>query len=230
MAASRLSKPGYKVLGAAAVVGLLWWGVPRLVGGLEFFRVRRVEVRGLVNLRADQVLTRLPLRAGTSIFGDLGPVRTAAESLPGIEWAGVSRRLPGTLVVTVREARPVALVMRRGRLQLLSEQGQPLEFDPTVAAPDLPIVEAADSVVAGFLARMRRTDPTFFSRIVTGRRQGPDVLVTVDGQRYWFRPDAGAEVMRAVTAVVQDLEKQGRRWAELDARFAGQVIIRWEAA
>jgi hypothetical protein len=31
-------------------------------------------------------------------------------------------------------------------------------------------------------------------------------------------------------AVAQDLEKKGRRWAELDARFAGQIVVRWEAA
>jgi hypothetical protein len=230
VAPSRLSKPGYKILGGLVLAAAAWLGVPRLVGGLEFFRVRKIEVRGLVNARAEDLVPKLPLVAGASIFADLTPVRRAAESLPGIERAGLSRRLPGTIILTVRETPAVALVMRRGRLQLVSARGLALEFDPTVAAPDLPIVEAADSLVAGFLARMRTTDPGFFSRIVTGRRVGNDVVVTVESRRYWFRPDAGAEVMRAVAAVEQDLENKGRRWAELDARFAGQVVIRWEAA
>lgn len=230
MAARRLSKPGWKILGALLAGGLLWYGIPRLVGGMEFFRVQRVEIRGAVNQRAEALARALPVQQGRSIFEDLRPVRTAVESLPGIEWVGVSRRLPGTVVVTVRESRPVALVMRRGRLQLVNERGAALPFDPTVAAPDLPIIEAADSLVARFLTRVQATDPTFFSRIVSGRRVGGDVVVLVDGQRYWFRPDAGAEVMRAVAAVVRDLEQKGRRWAELDARFAGQVVIRWEAA
>lgn len=232
MAPGRLNRPGWKILGGLALVGLLGWAVPRLVGGLEFFRVRRIEVRGTVHARPDAIAERLPARAGASIFGDLAAIRAAAESVPGIEWAGVHRRLPGTIVVTVRETRPVALTMRQGRLQLVGEGGQVLPFDPTVGAPDLPIIEAADSLVAGFLARLRVTDPTFFGRVDTGRRSGGDIVVTLDGRRYWFRPDAGASVLQAVAAVVQDLEqnRNGRRWAELDARFAEQVIVRWEAA
>lgn len=230
MAPSRLSKPGYKVLGGVALVALLWYGVPRLVGGLEFFKLRRVEVRGLVNLKSDQVVPRLPLVQGTSIFQDLDPVRRALDSIPGLEGASVRRRLPGTVVVTLREVAPVALVMRRGQLRPLGPHGEVLDFDPTVAAPDLPVVSEPDSLVAGLLGRLREADPGFFARIESGRRQGPDVVLIVSGKRYWFRPDAGAEVLRALAAVVQDLDKQGRRWAELDARFAGQVIVRWEAA
>jgi hypothetical protein len=124
----------------------------------------------------------------------------------------------------------VALVMRQGRLQLVSEQGEVLNFDPTVSAPDLPVIREADSLVTRLLARVRETDATFFGRIVAGWRVGDDVVVSVDGQRYLFRPDAGAEVIRAVMAVEQDLEKNGRRWAELDARFAGQVVVRGQAA
>lgn len=230
MAPGRLSKPGWRILGALLLLGLGWFGVPRLVGGTDFFRVHRVEVRGLVNQRAEDVARQLPVQAGVSIFDDLTPVRLAAESLPGIEWVRVGRRLPGTIVVTLRERRAVALVMRLGKLALVGERGEVLPFDPTVTAPDLPIIAAADSLVAGFLARVRSADPAFAARISTGARVGDDVMVTVDGQRYWFRPEAGAEVMRTVSAVVQELERQGRRWAEIDARFAGQVVVRWEAA
>ena len=172
----------------------------------------------------------LPIRPGQSIFDNLDAVRRAADSIPGLDAVSGGRRLPGTLVVTIRETQPVALVMRQGRLRFLSAQGQVLDFDPTVAAPDLPVVREADSLVTRFLARLRETDATFFGRIVTAWRVGDDIVVAVDEQRYWFRPDAGAEVIRAVMAVEQDLEKNGRRWAELDARFADQVVVRWEAA
>jgi hypothetical protein len=33
-------------------------------------------------------------------------------------------------------------------------------------------------------------------------------------------------VIQAVTAVAQDLERRGRPWAELDARYLGQVVVR----
>jgi cell division septal protein FtsQ len=229
VAPSRLSRPGWKILGAVLFLALCWAGLPRLAKRLDFFRVTKVEVRGLVNFRPEQVVKALPLPPGMSIFDDVAPVRAAAESLAGVEAANVGRRLPGTLVVTVREARPVALVMRQGRLQLVSERGRLLPFDPTVAAPDLPLVQQADSLVAGLLARVRDADATLFASVVSGSRSGDDVVLTVDGRRYWFRPDASAEVIRAVTAVAEDLARKGRRWAELDARFSGMVVVRWGA-
>jgi hypothetical protein len=227
VAASRLSKPGWKILGGVAGLALLVVVGPRLLGRSEFFRVHRVEVRGIRSMRAEAIVKRLPIRAGQSIFSDLDAVRRAADSLPGLDGVQVSRRLPGTVVITIEETPAVALVMREGRLQPVGAAGKVLPFDPSIAAPDVPIVREADSVVTRFLAHARAADPTFFGRIVSAWRSGEDVVLTVDTQRYWFRPDAPAEVIRAVMAVAQDLDKKGRRWAELDARFAGQVVVRW---
>jgi POTRA domain, FtsQ-type len=230
VAASRLSRPGWKILGGTLLVAGLWLGLPRLLRGTEFFQVRRIEVRGLRNLRAEEVARLLPVPARMSLFDDLGPIQRAADSIPGLERVSVGRKLPGTLVVSVEEAPVVALVMRRGRLQLVSEDGAVLPFDPTVAAPDLPVVREADSLVTRLLGRIRDADATFFAGVTSGWRSGDDVVLAVDGQRYWFRPEASAEVIRAVRAVAQDLANKKRRWAELDARFAGQVVVRWEAA
>ena len=232
MAPSRLSKPGWKIVGGLLLALLLWFGGPRLLRGLAFFKVSKVEVRGLRNLRPEEIVKALPVPAGMSIFDDLGPVAQAADSFKGLERVRVGRRLPGTIVVTVDEAEPVALVMRRGKLALVSEAGSVLPFDPTVGAPDLPVIREADSLVAGLLARVRDADATFFASVTEGWRSDDDVVLEVDGQRYLFRPDAPAEVIRAVMAVAQDLAKtrKGRRWAELDGRFAGQVVVRWGGA
>lgn len=230
MAQRRLRKSGWKLLGLVTLAVLGWFGVPRLLGRMEYFRVRKVEVRGLRNLRVGEVLRALPVGGTESVFSNLEAWQAAADSIPGVESAVVGIRLPGTVVVTVREAQPIALVMRRGRLQLVGEDGEVLSFDPTVAAPDLPVLGEADSVVTRLLAQVREADATFFARVVSGSRTGGDVVLTVAKQRYWFRPDAGAEAIRAVLAVEQDLENKGRRWAELDGRFAGQVVVRWGGA
>jgi hypothetical protein len=226
VAAGRLSRPGWKFLAAGALAVLVWLGAPRLLGGMEFFRVRRVEVRGLRNLRAEEVLRALPIESTRSVFADFETWQAAADSIPGVEDAAVSVRLPGTVVLTVRETEPVALVMRRGRLQLVGVNGEVLAFDPTVAAPDLPVLEEADSVVTRLLARVREADATFFARVVSGSRVADDVMLAAGKQRYWFRPGAGAEAIQAVLAVEQDLENKGKAWTELDARFAGQIVVR----
>ena len=53
------------------------------------------------------------------------------------------------------------------------------------------------------------------------------MVVELDGRRLWFGPAATAEDIRAVTAVAEDLARQGRNYGELDGRFAGQVVVRW---
>jgi cell division protein FtsQ len=230
MAPSRLSKPGYKILGGIGLVLFVWLGLPPIARRMEFFRLSKVEVRGLRNMRAADIVAQLPIRAGMSLYDPLDSIELAADSIPGVRDASLSRRWPGTLVVTVQEADAVGLVMRGGRLQLMSDRGRVLRFDPTVAAPDLPLVREPDSLVGGFLERLRSSDPTFFGRVNNAWRNGDDVVVSMDGQRYWFRPDAPAEVIRAVTVVAQDLASKNRQWAELDARFDDQVVVRWEAS
>jgi cell division septal protein FtsQ len=226
MAPRRLSRPGWKLLGGVLLIGIVAVLVSRFGSHTDFFRVHAVEIRGARNLRPEEIVRVLPIRAGQSLFDDLSAVRAAADSIPGLASVRVGRRPPSTIVVSIQETEPIAYVMRRGTLAMLGEQGEVLGFDPTVAAPDLPLVREADSLVTRFLARVRETDAGFFARIVSGARVGDDILVTADRQRYWFRRDAGAEVIRAVMAVEQDLDDHGPSWAELDARFADQIVVR----
>jgi cell division protein FtsQ len=231
VAASRLNRPGWKLLGGLALAGLALWGIPRLLGGSDFFRVRRLEVRGLEHLQASAVAEALPLDSVVSVFDDLGPLRAAAESIPGLEQVRIGRRLPGTIVVTVREVPPVALVMRNRGLRMVGPQGRVLPFDPSFSAPDLPILRGEpDSGVTRLLARIREADPTFFGRVEMAWRAGPDVVLSADRRRYLFQPDSPAEVIRAVMLVEQDLTQRDRRWVELDGRFSGQVVVRWGGA
>jgi hypothetical protein len=86
------------------------------------------------------------------------------------------------------------------------------------------------ALVAGELARVRDYDPGLFARIDAAWRVGPDVVFEVGGRWLWFGPQLTAEDIRAVTAVEQTLARQGRKFGELDGRFAGQVIVRWSRA
>jgi hypothetical protein len=158
------------------------------------------------------------------------PLEQRVLALPGVVEAVVSRRLPGTLEVTLREAEPVALAPRGDRLALVDRRGAVLPFDPLGSAPDLPVLIGGGERVAGALARARDYDPELFARIDAAWRVGPDVVFEVGGRWYWFGAQLTAEDIRAVTAVEQTLARQGRNFQELDGRFAGQVIVRWSRA
>ena len=228
--AQRRLKPGWYVLGGGLAVLALWLEAPRLLRHLDFFRVRRVEVVGLRYLSADTVLSGLAVPARLSLFDDLGTLERRAAVLPGTEEVTVGRRWPGTLRIQVREVEPVALVPGSGRLQAVDADGRRLPIDATRGAPDLPVLRSNDSLVTRFLAKVKDIDPELFGQVVSARRMRNEVVLDLGGQRLWFLPDATGEVIRGVVAVARDLERKGRRYEELDGRFAGQVVVRWRGA
>jgi cell division septal protein FtsQ len=219
-------KPGWKSLGGLVLGVVLWFGLPQLLRGLDFFRVRRVEIAGLQYLDPAKVIDALTLAPKASVFDDPGPLARRVAAMPGVISAEVGRRLPGTLEVTLVEAVPVALASRGDGLVPLDARGRVLPFDPLRSAPDLPYAANGDAVVTGVLARVRDGDPDLFARIGAAWRVGPDVVLEVGGRRLWFGAQVSAEDIRAVTAVEQDLARTGRSYQELDGRFAGQVIVR----
>jgi len=238
----RLPRASWRVLawaGAAMIVMALWMTAPLGLRRLRFFRVRQVEIVGIRYLDADQVLAALRLSPAASVFDETGPLAERLRGLDGIADASVIRRPPGSLKVIVREIEPVALMMNeRGALAPVDADGRPLPFD--VTSLDLPIVrsgggEAADSGVFGLLSRVQAVDPALFQAIDAVRRTETsrgDVLLELGGgaHRVLLNRDAGPEVIAAVVSVARDLAAKARPYAELDARFAGQVVVRRRGA
>jgi cell division protein FtsQ len=220
-------KPGWKWLAGGIAAAVLVAAAPAAGRRLAFFRVRRVEVVGTRNLSPRAVLAAMRLSRTASVFDDTGPLARRVAALGGVTAARVRRRLPGGLRVEVDEVLPVALVPRGAGMALVDARGRVLPFDPSRAAPDLPILAAPDSLVATLLARMREGNPVLFAQVAAAWRAGDDVTLEANGRRLLFRPDATSEEMHAVMAVAQDLARKGRSYAELDGRFAGQVVVRW---
>jgi len=219
-------KPGWKLLGGLGLGLALWFGLPRSLRGLDFFRVRRVEIAGLQYLDPASVIGALKLPPKASVFDEPAPLVRRLVAMPGVTAAEIGRRLPGTLRVELVEATPVALASRGDGLVLLDARGRVLPYDPLRSAPDLPYAAYGDAVVTGVLARVRDFAPDLFARIGAAWRVGPDVVLEVGGRRLWFGAQVSAEDIRAVMAVEQALARSGRPYQELDGRFAGQVIVR----
>jgi cell division protein FtsQ len=223
--------PGWRTTGlaAGAAIGLamLWFGAPRVLNRMEFFRIRRIEVSGATYHTPQGIVNALMLGRRSSVFDDLDAMQRRIARLPAIETADVGRRLPGTLVVNVMEVEPVALAPQAsGTLVPIDLAGRPLPYDPAEAPADLPIAATADSLLARVLGVVRDTDPSLFARLTTGARMRDDIVLETEGRRLWFSGDATAGEVRAVVAVAEDLARRGRAWQELDGRFAGQVVVR----
>jgi cell division septal protein FtsQ len=216
-------------LAASIVLGgmALWFGAPRLLATLDVFRLRRIEFVGVRHLAPDAVIAALRLEADASVFTDRDLLADRVKGVGGVEDARVERRLPGALTVVVRETEPVAFAPAPRGLAVLDERGETLPFDAARTALDLPVAQSANAAVAAVLALVRSVDPVLFRAVVTARATSRgDVVLELESRRVLLRRDAGPEDIRAVVLVAQDLAARARRYTELDARYAGQVVVR----
>ena len=217
----RASRRVLRWAGAVMIVMAIWMTAPLLLRRIAFFRVRQVELVGIRYLDADQVLAALRLAPQASVYDDTDMLAERLRGLDGVADAVVSRRPPGSLKVIVREIEPVALLMNgRGALEPVDADGRALPYDLT--GLDLPVVPAADSAVVGVLARVQAFDPALFQTIDAARRT-PSLR---GGGAVLLGNDAGPEVIEAVVLVARDLAARRRSYAELDARFDGQIVVR----
>lgn len=224
--------PRRAVIIAVGVAGLvaLWAAAPALLRRFEFFRVRQIELVGVRHLAPDAVIAALRLRAEASVWDELDVLTGRVRRLHGVADARVVRRLPGALRVIVREVEPVAFVPGPRGLTVLDAAARPLSFDPTRSALDLPVAASADTVVIGLLARIQDTDPELFREVTAARRLRGTVVIELGTRRLLLRGSAGPEVIQGVVLVAQDLAARGRAYQELDARYAGQVVVRRRAS
>ena len=208
---------GFLVAGLAAS--------PRLLRKVEFFQVRRIEVRGAHYLVPDTLVAALGLRPEASLFDGTNGMAEKVFAIMGVADTRVSRRWPGTLVITVREHQPVALAERDGVLGMMDRRGRVLPFDPTRDPRRLPVADA-DPAVALVLGRVMDAEPDVFNVIDRAIRDGNDILLSGGGRRYLFRADASVRDVQALGAVVRDLAGRSRDFVELDARFTDRVFVR----
>ena len=203
---------------------------PLALRHVAFFRIRQVELVGVLYNVPEQVLQSLDLGPERNLFASLADVRERALQNPGIEGVRVERRLPGTLRIVVRERLPVALVPGEVGLEVVDGQGQQLAYDPAARGFDLPLA-APDSVVLRTLEVVRVADSVLYSEVSFARRgEGEAVILELDGSRVILRGIPTAMDVAAVEVVRRHLAAAQRRFEQLDARFARKVFVQLSGA
>jgi cell division protein FtsQ len=221
-----MNRKRWMVVAAIAAGGLVVASAaPGWLRQLEFFKVRRIEVLGARYLSGPEVAAVMKVPADASLFDGTAPYQKAVFQIRGVREVTVSRRWPGTLVVRLRESEPVALSPTSEGLALVDDRGWILPFDPTRVPADLPVAPA-DPAVAKALARIRNTAPGLYATIGSAAKAGDDVVIEAGGKRLLVRRDVTADAIRALVAVMDDLERHQRSYRELDARFTDRVFVR----
>ena len=227
----RLSASELRIAAAVASCALIlvaapWWG-PRALSNLAFFRVRAVQVDGAHYVTSTDVVARLRVDTMMSVWDDVRPLEARLRTLPELQGARITRKLPGTLVVRVTEKTPVALIPATGDLRVYGGDGTVLPIDPTRIDVDLPIVSRPDLRVLRLLDTVRTQIPALFARISDVRRLASgELLLTMPDAVVRAPSDVGAERLAQVLPVAADLARRHVRATELDLRYRDQVIAR----
>ena len=240
-----------RLLLAGAVVALAALFMPvalrpaaNALGALPIFRVRTVELTGLLYLTPEEVRAILPVREGDNVLL-LRPrdIESALLQNARIASARVTRRLGG-VSVRLHERRPFALVSA-GSLVEVDEGGvvlQPLErglladrpvitglrlgsvsSGERVASPALRdllhLVELLEEPQVSLIADISEIAYQSRSRAVlrTARDQIP---IVIDPE------EVSLLAMRALAATLRDIRARGRQVRFVDARYHGQVVVR----
>lgn len=225
----------WAIAGASALVLLgsaPFWG-PMILRQMTFFRVRRVEVVGARYLSPSDILVRMNVDTGASVWDPIAPLVSRVEGYPGVARANIHRKLPGTLVVEIVERVPVALVSTPGGFRAYDDRGAALQIDPTRVTVDAPVLMDRDVPLLKLLGAMRESMPAMYARVSAARRPGHgeiafDLKVSGATQTETLRANDDLSLRRLadVEPVEQDLARKQLRASEIDLRFRDQVIAR----
>jgi cell division protein FtsQ len=138
----RRSLPLVAGAGILCAIGGTAWASYRFVTTSPRFAITKIEVRGNEHLATETILAGVSARVGDNVFAtNLDALADELRVNPWIANADVRRELPHTLVISVREHAPAALV-QLGGLYLVDDEGHPFKR-AELAAEDgagLPIV------------------------------------------------------------------------------------------
>jgi len=232
-----------------AVVFVGWWRAMPLYKDekalvADWFQVREVTVSGANRVTYEDVLERLRLQSGETLFSvNSTELVDRLKSHPWIKEATVNRSLFHTLTVTITERRPAAVLRTPSLNLLLDEEGRVLSVLGEEDDPVLPVLVGVDPrrLIQGE-AQSRKVALAgielagLVGQAVEGRPQvdagNPENLVaSVQGLRFQFGPSSFEEKWDRYRRLQPTLRARadngsGQFRSEIDLRYPGKVIVR----
>lgn len=246
-----LRKKRRRLLLGALILAVAAVGLPaaapavlRWVGAFPPFRLRTIEITGLLYLAPEEVRAAIPVKEGDNLLAlDPAAVEAALRKNARIETASVTR-YPGMLSVRIHERRTFVLV-NAGSLLEMDEQGTILTPLTRGLVPDRPVVSGLRLPTGAPGARVTTQRVRDLLRLVS-LLEAPDVglvsdiseIVSESPNRATLRTSAeqipvmvdpqrlNRAALRAVAATLRDIRDHHRRVLTIDARYRGQVVVR----
>ena len=222
-----------------ALLGLLFFGIQNAysaLAGSDLFRLEQISVVGNGLLTPSEVVACSGLNVGGNLFeADLVEATRRLASHPLVRETLLLRQPPGTLVISLEERRPIALVAKSEGLVGLDREG--MLFALPQVGLDLPVVTSVKAVrdsagalqlmgLVHFLETLRTDAPAFLngiSEIQLVSAKEARVYLAESGLEVRMRLDAAVQQARNFEAYL--VARQTASPAYVDLRFNGQVVV-----
>ena len=161
------------LLTAAGSIGFALTDRERLVNDMvrltaeAGLRLEQIQVRGRAHTPQAALLAAVNLQIGQPILGiDLAKTHRNIRNIGWVENATVERRLPGTIIITLRERVPIALLQTNGAHVLIDGSGAIIDGADPARFTHLTVVsgEGANAHADKILAALK-TEPELFAEV-----------------------------------------------------------------
>lgn len=192
------------VLGVVGLLCLVGAGIGALYSPL--FALRHVEVRGDAHTPRSQVLAAAGIRPGKTLMVKAGGERAvrAVDALPWVRDVSFRRRWPWSLVVTVQERSPAALVKVGSQTSdVVDPSGRVLEEVKGSGVPVLPVISGATGAApGGYLSPAAPVTSGQLDELLAAAAATPGVLAKRDIGFSYSAADGLVARMSGTTATV----------------------------
>ena len=237
----KLAAIGAATVASLAVISALLVAAYLYISKSDYFSVKRVTISGISHITREEVLDAAGLNQPANILTfDPVAAEEALSTLPWLSEVKVSRQMPDTVTIAVKEHSPKLLVSL-GRLYYLNDRGEPFkELDPG-ESPNLPIVSgfSEDELLSPGPYTRKAIGEVFWLVDTLAARNDEFRLDNVSEINYdpvrgltMFTKSNGLEVKIGFGAYEEKFRRLGRVLAHLKLRgkYEGLVYLNLEAS
>lgn len=235
-----------KLAGLVLLLVVVVWSKNKttaLLQDVAGLKLEKVTVDGNHYLSEDEVVKTAALPLGESMFKlDLNGALEKVKAMAWVERAFIERRLPRSIVISVRERKPIAL-LDNGELYGVDGEGRVLPSSPALLREDLPLISGVSGVAEAegttrvadslkpaldLVAFLQKKDGVLAQDIseINLAEAGSVKVTFIDGIQAVFEPPIEETDLKRMAMVLSDLNQKGKRAATMDFRYRGMVLVK----
>lgn len=129
------------LLGALVAASIVLVVAITVALGMNLFVVRTVEIKGGIHYTPNEVIRAAGLKEGQSIFSvNAAVIRSELQSTPQLQLVELERKLPNTVILTVKETTPTLVASYLNQFVTLDEELRVLSQEGALPTGDYPLI------------------------------------------------------------------------------------------